>query len=692
MDINNAEAGVKELEPSVNSRRRYFDRAIVKPTFSFFENISDYGLAERDGQTNMALDIAEAIGANEQIIVEAGVGIGKSYAYLYPGTLLASTTGRPIVISTSSIALSEQLVDDAQRILRFRNNASLPIVLGKGMNNYICKSRVNEIIDQKRALKKSTQKSFSAKERMMLQFPDIVLKKAVVCSERTGLPETISDAQWNQMNVTKCDRYKCEHVNECKFIEMRTAIGNMGRARIIIINHDLLLAHLLNEELTGEGFINDRMRMIVIDEAHNLEEKARAALTTTWSLKKINNLMSQLQNSYYIGTSAEDEKNIEIIKNQFGGLFEWLQNHIKQIKSQSGRERDADRFFLPETTNINYAQLAKKLSNLYYSFFAHVSSERRGDTIDELSKLKELVEILANIETHRNKYLLWLTGSERNVGNITISYAPSNIGERLRRLLFSKELPIVLTSATLCQPDDEVDGMYEYICGSIGFDGERAEPKVSPFDYDSQALLYIPNDVTEPNTVDQDKYIADLTNHIEKLVKITNGHTMVLFTSKDDLNSVHQSLVQKSISLPLIKQSEGSSQASIIEEFKRTKGIALVTGAFWEGINIPGQDLTSLIIARLPFPVPDPIIEYKISKVASRYDVLVPEMILKLRQGAGRLIRSEKEKGILTILDSRVSMRVNRSYTKDVINALSIKKMTDSIEDVISFSKNISYM
>ena len=115
MDINNAEAGVKELEPSVNSRRRYFDRAIVKPTFSFFENISDYGLAERDGQTNMALDIAEAIGANEQIIVEAGVGIGKSYAYLYPGTLLASTTGRPIVISTSSIALSEQLVDDAQR-------------------------------------------------------------------------------------------------------------------------------------------------------------------------------------------------------------------------------------------------------------------------------------------------------------------------------------------------------------------------------------------------------------------------------------------------------------------------------------------------------------------------------------------------------------------------------------------------
>lgn len=687
----NTKQGVKKVEPSSKGRRRYFDRAIVTPTFNFFENIIEHGLAERDGQTNMALDIAEAIGSNEHIIVEAGVGIGKSYAYLFPGIQLACVTGRPIVLSTSSIALSEQLVDDAQRILRFRQNTSLPIVLGKGMNNYICQSRVNEVIDQKRALKKSTQRSFSAKEKIMLTFPDIVLNKAVVCSERAGIPESISDAQWAQINVTKCDRYKCEYVNECRFIEMRTAIGNTGRARLIIINHDLLLAHLLNEELTGEGFINDRMRMIVIDEAHNLEEKARSALTSSWDLKKINNLMNELQNSYYFSGIASTEGNIETIRRQFQRLFEGLQDYIRLIKSKPGRERDADRFFLPETTNVSYDNLLTTVSNVYYSANFRFSSQRRGDTLDELSKLNEFVEILANVEKHRNKHLLWLSGAGHNIGNITISYAPSNIGERLQSLLFSKELPIVLTSATLCQPTDEIESMYEYVCSSIGFEGTRADPQISPFDYDSQALLYIPNDMAEPNDTDRDKYIVDLTNHILDLAKITNGRTMVLFTSKDDLNRVHQALEQKDITLPLIKQSEGSSQASIIEEFKRTKGIALVTGAFWEGINIPGQDLTSLIIARLPFPVPDPIIEHKISKVASRYDVLVPEMILKLRQGAGRLIRSETEKGILTILDSRVSMRVNRPYRKDVLNALPIKKMTASIEDVIRFSKNINY-
>ncbi len=681
------------MEPSAKSRRKYFDRTIVKPTFSFFENINDHGLAERDGQTNMALDIAEAIGANEHIVVEAGVGIGKSFAYLYPGTQLASLTGRPIVISTSSIALSEQLVDDAQRVLRFRQNSSLPIVLGKGMNNYICKSRVNEVIEQKRALKKSTQRSFSAKERMMLQYPDIVLQRAGVCSERTSIPVVISDAHWNQINVTKCDRYTCEHVNECKFIEMRTAIGNAGRARIIIINHDLLLAHLLNEELTGEGFINDRIRMVIIDEAHNLEEKARAALTTTWSLKKINVLMTQLQNSYYIsGSSASSERNIETIRNQCRKLFEELQGYIRQIKSKPGRTRDADRFFLPQTTSVSYDKLMKTVSNVYYSVNGWFASQRRGDILDELSKFNEFVEILANIEKHRNKHLLWLSGTEHNKGNIAISYAPSNIGERLQRLLFSKDLPIVLTSATLCQPTDEIDSMYEYVCSSIGFDGERMEPKLSPFDYDRQAMLYIPNNVTEPNNVDKDKYIADLTDHIAEVAQITSGRTMVLFTSKDDLSRVHQSLEQKNLSFPIIKQSEGVSPASIIAEFKRTKGLALVTGAFWEGINIPGQDLTSLIIARLPFPVPDPIIEYKISKVASRYDVLVPEMILKLRQGAGRLIRSETEKVILTILDSRVSKRVNKHYRQDVLKALPIKNDTDSIEDVINFAQNINYM
>lgn len=669
-----------------NTRQRWLDKKIVKPTFDFFINLKNYNdqWVEREGQTSLALDIADAIRLNEHIMIEAGVGIGKSFAYLYPGLLLVKELYKPIVLATSSIALSEQLVEDA-KVISSLLGINAPIVLGKGMNNYVCQKRIDGLQEEKRSLKKSVKKIFSKREVAVMSLPPSIFVSRCKYLERATMPDSITDFQWNLINVQACDHHKCDYKYECGYVEMRSRIKNFGPARVIVVNQDYLLAHLLKKEQNGEGFINNNKCLIVIDEAHNLEEKARSALTNSWDLNRI---FKVLDNLYYptatLGNSREHLQNLKGAKQAFCEMFNAFSRHLKTEKLNNGKGRDADRVFLPDNLGINGENLLRSLQSLYTAIVTQDNQDRWSEATDELGGLRDFIDALLNRKTRDCQFLFWLCGKGVNMEHSFVSYAPSNIGDRLNKLLFCKDIPIVLTSATLCQPANDISEMYDYIAYSIGFDGETEEPKDSPFNYDENALLFIPNNIAAPNE-DHEQYLADVADCIAELSTITQGRTMVLFTAKDDLNAVFQALEAKKMSIPIVRQADGSSQATVIRQFRESKGVALVTGAFWEGINIPGQDLTSLIIAKLPFPVPDPIIEYKISQADNNYlNVVVPEMLLKLRQGSGRLIRSETDKGILTILDSRIGNN-GKSYRQKVLSALPIKQLTDSIEDVKKF-------
>lgn len=231
--------------------------------------------------------------------------------------------------------------------------------------------------------------------------------------------------------------------------------------------------------------------------------------------------------------------------------------------------------------------------------------------------------------------------------------------------------------------------MYRYVADNVGFSrfqGDFAEPKPSPFDYEHHAMMYCADDLPHP-TKDKESFISKACDRIIELIKISHGSALILFTAKADLNAVYEELSKRNLPYPIMRPYAGASQADTLETFRMQKNAVLLgTGAFWEGINLAGDVLTNVIIFKLPFPVPDPIIDAK-TKAATNglMDVLVPEMVVKLKQGIGRLIRSENDKGIISILDPRLSEAYHTPYRETVFEALPIKNKTSTINEIQKF-------
>lgn len=252
-----------------------------------------------------------------------------------------------------------------------------------------------------------------------------------------------------------------------------------------------------------------------------------------------------------------------------------------------------------------------------------------------------------------------------------------------------------MTSATLTNSSNgDVIEQYSYFINNIGFPldntGYLSEPKQSPFNYNQNTLLYYCSDLPHP-TKERDKFLVEGTHRLIKLLNISNGKALVLFTAKTDLEEVYKILSQSDLPFNVLTQQKNASQEKILEAFRNdTNSVLLGTGAYWEGINIEGVSLSNLIIFRLPFPVPDPIIEYKCSIVTNPLmDVRVPEMIIKLKQGIGRLIRSSTDKGIVSIIDPRLGDKSNVPYKDEIWNSIPIKNRTNSIERLSEFYNEI---
>lgn len=274
----------------------------------------------------------------------------------------------------------------------------------------------------------------------------------------------------------------------------------------------------------------------------------------------------------------------------------------------------------------------------------------------------------------------------------TIKQKKSNLGRCYERnILFNdKETVKILTSATLNTSIDKNE-YYDYFMKTIGLSKRQkvfiSEPKESPFDIENNTLLYYSNDIAHPQK-EHNKYIEDITNRIVDLISITEGKTLILFTAKADMKIVYDKLKNKKLPYKLIIQNEGSSQIKTKEDFKEDiNSVLLSTGTFWEGIDIQGNSLSSVIIVRLPFPILDPVIKYKSSLVKDPMSVYLPEMIIKLKQGVGRLIRCNTDKGIIAILDSRIGGSSKSSYKEQVFDCIKSVNKTTDLECVKKFVK-----
>jgi len=632
---------------SINSRKA-IDNYVVGGLFDIFEKMKEKGYEERDGQIDMALDIAEAIRDGDNIIVEAGVGIGKSFAYLFPSMLYTKVSRTPVAVASSTIHLTDQLEEDVKNVENITGR-EVSAIVGKGQRNYFCEKRAKKYISS------SLDKSDTIKNYVR-DYPSTTIR--------------LSNREWKKINVAKCTHNQCNYRFDCEFYNMRQGLNGFGKMAgdIIIVNQDLLIANYLKEDKTGRPFIDDRHEVVIIDEAHNLEEKARNALTITFYKEDAIDLITQ----------AEKVNGViyKELKNSIGEMYDAIQNHVKLHQTE---EFEQSRSAFNGDYLNKYKHLTTSIESVYSR--AQVIDMQQGRVSDELiENLDNLVTLFEGVfDPAQTNQIFW---AEIINDKASICYAPDNISEKLNQLLFKRSKQFVLTSATLSAGSE--DSEYSYLRNSIGLNNPVTSPsKPSPFPYDKNARIYLPDNISK---YDKPDFVSELSEHILKLAIATNGRTLVLFTSKKEMADVYKFLKRdESHSFNIIMQSSKKEQETL-KEFNDTKGILLATGTYWEGLNIEGSDLTSLIIARLPFPVPDPVIENKISKSGDPYnEVLLPEMLLKLRQGVGRLIRKDTDVGLLSILDYRLTKKSKYKYKYKILQSIPIQNQIDSIEEIKSF-------
>ena len=630
-------------------------KSLSERTAQFFESIAEQGLEQREGQVEMALEICKAIEERKPIASEAEVGIGKSYAYLIPAVMLYDKEHSQIVIATSTIALQEQLANDAQEVVKM-TGIKVPITVAKGMRNYSCERRLqNAVITSK------------GKDRAVFNKLRSYTNKGI--QQRSDFDMAISDDIWNRICVTRFSQ-KCEHCDHnCKYKALRNTLSRSNG--IVICNQNLLAAHLKNLQETGKGIFNTNCCMTIVDEAHNLEPKFRDIFTQSCTRNDFLWGINAAVESASKNRKSDAKKYGKLASELIEQLYEILLRHVKEQRHR--RDGDNTAYYFNNTKEVQTVIRAaiKRLEQL----------ERITHCV--LDEDKRFLKGILNVS---DRNILWLEKDRQ----LKICLCKKDIRFYISQMLFPFCHTTVLTSATI---SDKTTGTAREKCGyfldGLGFPviGHVSEPKASPFDYDSNAMLYISNKLPYPNLSNRKIYREQSIEEILRLLSVTHGKTLILFTSKEDMQFVYKKLVNLPLPYRIIVQGQSSSQAHKLDRFRdETDSVLLGTGTYWEGINIEGESLSQVIIFKLPFPVPDPIIDYKMSKAEDRVrDVAVPEMIIKLKQGAGRLIRSSSDKGIVSILDPRASIKENKPYRETILNALCEKNSTEDMDELTAF-------
>ena len=666
--------------PKEQEKKKKTDlQAIGEKVTSFFWDVApEHGFEMREGQQDMSFEIVDALIHDQHFAVEAGVGIGKSFGYLVPVLLYNKKMKKPVIVATSTIALQEQLWDDVHDVMPLLNTDP-EVILAKGQTHYLCHKRANEYLSMDGAvipkeLADGIEEGFQERK----QFPPF-------------LPQNI----WDKVNIQRFSMRNCGPCEKkCLYYAIRSQLRYTDG--IVLCNQDFLTAHLRQIRRGQDGLINRDADLIVVDEAHNLDDKVRSATTERINQGKILGLIKSATNE----VKPSDRQNVYAEANEaqraIRTFFDCLKAQVQQqINNAQQDMRYADRFFFDDSAEsidllrsmVDAAKNAALSIQIYASFEYHGRSTAASDDLDELTEnLTEMIEEL-------DDYLLWI---ERKGSQAELVYCPKNTREITKRLYFSGKARTILTSATLTNTTEgSLEDQYAYFISNTGFPTDEhgclSEPKPSPYPYDEHSMIYYCDDLPHP-TKEHEAFIEQGVQRLLEVLDISGGKALVLFTAKSDMEDVYSILSQKELPYKVLMQQSGSSQDQVLKEFREnTNSVLLGTGAYWEGISIEGKSLSNVVIFRLPFPVPDPIINYKASIADDALmDVNVPEMVIKLKQGIGRLIRNFTDTGIVCIIDRRLRDEPAERYHDIAWSSLPIKNRTKSLDELRRFYEGLS--
>ena len=622
----------------------------------------------RPGQIKMAQAVADAIAENYHLCVEAGTGTGKTLAYLLPVIF----SNKRVIISTATKNLQEQLFFRDIPFLEKALGRKFSVCYMKGRSNYLCWNKLEAI--------ESETYLFSPQDPEYLR----MIKKWVHKTEtgdRAELTELPDDALlWHRLDARRetCSGQKCRNFDACFVTKVRQ---QALESDIIIVNHHLFFADLALRQGDFASILPD-YSVLVFDEAHEIEDAATQYFGVMISNYRIEELVRDAERAL-----AETGAGSAFLTEQLAKLAERSKEFFGSFQSKEGR------FVLQplgsglgvrrglngiDSFSESYRALRTQL-NVIRASFSNVPVQ--SESIDALARrsLEMENELGTILESESSEHVYWCEIRGRG----TFLWAsPINIAAILGDRLFSQIDTAILTSATL-----STGGNFSFVKSRLGLAAAHELIVPSHFDFATQAILYVPKNIPEPR---EEGWVRHACKELETILEASRGRAFVLFTSYSQMEQVHQTLKSR-LPFPVLLQGE-KSKSGLLDSFRNTPNAVLfATSSFWQGVDVQGEQLSCVVIDKLPFSVPsDPVTAARIAQINESggnafYDYQIPTATILLKQGMGRLIRSKTDRGILALLDKRI---LTKSYGRMFLRSLPPAPLTHDSNKICNFLDN----
>jgi len=601
----------------------------------------------------MAEAVEQALNEKRHLIVEAGTGTGKTLAYLLP----VIRSGKRVIISTGTKTLQEQLFFKDIPFLQ-EHLGELRVCYMKGRANYLCRKKLYDLTDQPvlNGLEEISQFKIISE-----------WEKTTETGDRAELSEMPESSQlWSKLDARtdRCIGAECQQFDRCFITEMRR---RAAESDIIIVNHHLFCADLAIKAAMDRGpdaGVLPDAGVVVFDEAHELEDVAADYFGVSVSNVRVEELLRDVEQTLRRANLALAQALAASAR-----VHERSQFFFSLIPPGEGRFALENRAEFLEENGDEYIGFQNTLLHLYSEL---QSIPNKPDEVHNLCRRVEELRVQLGfiLESNAKNTVFWIErrgerrGTRGGQHNVFLQATPITVSDILRQTLFDHLETAVLTSATLA-----VGGGFDYIRGRLGIEHARELIVQSHFDYPSQAVLYIPPDLPDPR---EPQFVEKASQRVRQLLEITRGRAFCLFTSYSFMHQLYDRLLGE-LEFPMLLQGSAPKNA-LLEEFRMTPNAVLfATSSFWQGVDVQGEQLSCVIIDRLPFAVPnDPVVAARIKAIDEEggnafFEYQVPSAVISLKQGFGRLIRSLHDRGLLCLLDNRI---LKKQYGRVFLDSL----------------------